>query len=141
MKKTKIVYSYYVIDILHKGHISHMKNAKIIAGKDGISIVGILTDKAVMEKKERPIISFEERMDIAKIIKYNDIVVPQTTYSPIPNLLAIKPNIHLESTSHNKNDINKIIKVMKSIGGEVIIMPYYPSQSSTNIKQKIKEEE
>ena len=133
----KIVYSYYVMDVAHKGHILHMKNAKTLAGKDGISIVGILTDSAVMEKKSKPIIPFEERMDLAQIIKYNDIVVPQITYSPIPNLKAIKPNIHLESTSHNKKDIEKIKKVMKTLGGEVIVMPYYPSQSSTNIKQKI----
>ena len=45
-----IVYSYYVLDIVHKGHLLYMKNAKAIAGKDGKSIVGILTDEAVMEK-------------------------------------------------------------------------------------------
>ncbi len=48
----KLVYSYYVLDIVHKGHLLMMKNAKSIAGKDGKLIVGILTDEAVMEKKK-----------------------------------------------------------------------------------------
>jgi len=29
--KMKIVYSYYVLDIVHKGHLEMMKNAKAIA--------------------------------------------------------------------------------------------------------------
>ena len=79
----KTVYSYYVLDILHKGHLVMMKNSKSIAGKDGKLIIGILTDEAAMEKKSRPIIPFEERRDIADAIKYVDVVVPQQTYSPI----------------------------------------------------------
>ena len=65
----KIVYSYYVLDIVHKGHLLMMKNSKAIAGEDGKLIVGILTDEAVMEKKSRPLISFEERMIFNPLIK------------------------------------------------------------------------
>ena len=66
----KIVYSYYVLDLIHKGHLLMMKNCKAIAGKDGRLIVGILTDEAVLEKKpKRPILSLGERIDIASSIK------------------------------------------------------------------------
>jgi len=71
----KIVYSYYVLDIVHKGHLLMMKNAKAIAGKDGKLIVGILTDEAVMEKKPKPTMPFEERIEIASAIKYVDVAV------------------------------------------------------------------
>ena len=134
----KIVYSYYVLDILHPGHLNQMKIAKTIAGKDGITIVGILTDEATMEKKARPILSFEERMAIAEAIKYNDIVVPQSTYSPIPNLTSLRPSVHLESTSHTPEAIEEVRKIMKNLGGEVIVFPYYPIESSTDIKNRIK---
>ncbi|HDM33021.1 MAG TPA: ADP-heptose synthase, partial [Deltaproteobacteria bacterium] len=76
----RLVYSYYVLDIVHRGHLLMMRNAKAIAGEDGKLIVGILTDEAVMEKKPKPILSFEERMDLASAIKYVDVVVPQETY-------------------------------------------------------------
>ena len=64
-----IVYSYYVLDIIHSGHLLMMKNAKNLAGPDGKLIVGILTEKATMEKKTKPIISFEERMEVASCYK------------------------------------------------------------------------
>jgi len=137
----KIVYSYYVLDLIHKGHLLMMKNSKAIAGKDGRLIVGILTDGAVLEKKpKRPVLSFDERIDIAASIKYVDAAIPQETYSPIPNLKKIRPDIHMESASHSEQEMAEIRKVVESYGGRVICMPYYPSQCSTNIKKKIKEE-
>ena len=133
-----IVYSYYVADILHRGHLIHMRNAKKLAGKDGISIIGILTDKAVMERKKKPILSLDERMELVKAIKYNDIVIPQTDYSPLNNMKDIHPDIMLESASHTQEDIEKARTLMSSLGGIVFVMPYYPIISSTGIKEKIK---
>ncbi len=136
----KIVYSYYVLDIVHKGHLEMMKNSKAIAGEDGKLIVGILTDKAVMEKKSKPVISFEERTELASAIKYVDLVVAQDTYSPLENIKAIKPDILMESSSHDEKAIEEERKFMESINGRVIVIPYFPSQSSNDIKNLIKKE-
>ena len=133
----KIVYSYYVLDIVHKGHLMMMKNAKAIAGEDGKLIVGILTDEAVMEKKPKPLLSFEDRIALADAIKYVDVVVAQETYSPLPNVMRIRPDILIESSSHAQRDIEKARKVMEEINGSVIVLPYFPGHSSTNIKNKI----
>jgi len=135
----KLVYSYYVLDIVHKGHLLMMKNAKAIAGEDGKLIVGILTDEAVMEKKEKPILSFEERIELASAIKYVDVAVAQETYSPLPNVMRIKPDILMESTSHDEEAIEKAREYMDSINGKVVVLPYFPSQSSAEIKNSIKE--
>lgn len=133
----KLVYSYYVLDIIHQGHLLMMKNAKALAGKDGKLIVGILTDEAVMELKSKPILSFEERIELANSIKYIDLVVPQETYSPLPNVKRIKPDILMESSSHTEEAVRDAEVFMKSIKGRVIVLPYFPSQSSTNIKSMI----
>lgn len=116
-----------------------MINAKAIAGEEGKLIVGILTDEAVMEKKAKPIVPFEERIELARAIKYVDVVVGQDTYSPLPNVMKIKPDILMESSSHSEEDIEKAREYMKSINGKVIVMPYFPTQSSSNIKNKVKQ--
>ena len=133
----KLVYSYYVLDIVHRGHLLMMKNAKAIAGEDGKLIVGILTDEAVMEKKPKPMTSFEERIELASAIKYVDVAVAQETYSPLPNVKRIKPDILMESTSHDEEAIEEAREIMESMNGKVVVIPYFPSQSSTNIKNKI----
>ncbi len=114
-----------------------MKNAKTIAGEKGRLVVGILTDKAVMEKKPKPVMSFEERIELAGAIRYVDAVVAQETYSPLPNIIRIRPDVVMESTSHDDAEIEKIREYMESINGKTIVIPYYPEQSSSNIKNAI----
>ena len=133
-----VVYSYYVLDIIHSGHLLMMKNAKTLAGSNGKLVVGILTDEATMEKKLKPIISFEERMEVAAAIKYVDIVVAQETYSPLPNVKKLKPDILMESSSHTHDAVREAEALMEKLGGKVVVLPYFPSQSSTAIKNLIK---
>lgn len=132
-----VVYSYYVLDIVHRGHLKMLRNAKKAAGPNGVSVVGILTKEAVMEKKKKPILSFDERMNLAESISFVDMVVAQDTYSPMVNLKKIKPDIAFESDSHAPEDIKEVEEYMSSIGGRVIVVPYYPYMSSTKIKEQI----
>ena len=133
-KNEKIVYAYVCGDIIHIGHITHLLNSK---GAGDRLYVGVLTDEAVMERKQKPVFSFKERMDLIRNLKCVDVVVPQDEYSPLKNVRAIKPDILAESTSHKPEDIKKAEAVMKEIGGRVIVFPYYSEQSSTNIKKTI----
>lgn len=133
-----IVYSYFVLDIVHRGHLLFMQNSKAIAGPHGRLIVGIVSDEAVFaEKGSCPILSFSERLELAQSIKYVDVVVEQEDYLPFNNVKTIKPSILIESNSHSDAQIKNSQTVMDEIGGRVIIMPYFKGQSSTNIKQKI----
>lgn len=122
----KIGYCYLVADIIHSGHLRHLRNCKAMCD---YLVAGILTDEACMEKKPKPTLSFAERVDIVSELKSVDSVVSQDTYSPIGNVHAIKPDILFESTSHTDPTINPY--------GRTVIMPYYPVQSSTAIKNKI----
>ena len=133
----RIVYSYYVADLLHSGHLYYMKQAKSIAGEKGLSIVGILSDKATMEKKKKPILPLSERIELAQAIKYNDVVIAQDTYSPIDNIKKLKPDIVLESSSHSDELIEKVTNCVESMKGRVILIPYTEAYeySSSSIKK------
>ena len=135
----KIVYAYVCGDILHEGHLLQLENGKALAGKDGRLIVGVLTDKAIMEKKSKPTISFRERLRLIQSLKCVDCAVPQDDYSPLNNLKALQPDIHMESMSHLGNEYLEELK--KGFKGRIIMTPYYPEQSSTAIKNKIKNSE
>lgn len=130
----KIGYCYVVGDILHRGHLLHFKNCKSMVDT---LICGVLSEKAVLEKKTSPIISFDERLELIGSIKYVNLAVCQNEYSPLNNCKAIRPDVLFESTSHAEMPANNF---MKSICGKVIVMPYYSGQSSTKIKGVIRNE-
>lgn len=136
-----IVYSYYVLDVVHKGHLEMLRNAKAVAGPNGRLIVGILTDKAVMEKKPCPIVPFEERVELARNIGCVDLVVAQETYSPYDNIESIRPDILMESTSHeipSKKEAALLGELISRLKIRVITIPYFPEHSSTQIKKQIR---
>ena len=136
-----LVYSYFVLDIVHRGHLMMLKNSKAIAGPDGRLIVGIVSDQAVLEKKGKaPTLSFSERLELANSIKYVDLVVAQKDYTPYENIKHIAPNILMESESHSEAQIDKGRQIMSDLGGKVIVMPYFDDQSSTLIKSKISQD-
>ena len=133
-----IVYSYFVLDIVHRGHLMMLKNAKAIAGPDGRLIVGIVSDEAVLAKKGKaPILDFSERLELANAIEFVDLVVSQQEYTPFTNVRNIVPNILMESESHDNAQIEEGRKLMAELGGSVIVLPYFQGQSSTSIKTKI----
>ena len=129
----RVVYAYVVADIFHIGHLKALENAR---EQGDHLIVGVLTDRATMEKKHKPIISFNERIEIIKSIGCVDEVVPQERYSPLENIKKIKPDILMESSSHEEMPANDFVK---EYGGKVVITEYYVRQSSTKIKDKVKE--
>lgn len=133
----KIVYAYVVADLLHTGHVLALENAKSLGGENSKLVVGVLTDEATMEKKPRPIVPFSERLILIKALRCVDAAIPQETYLPISNVRMIKPDILMESSSHSEQDLYEIRKIVDSYGGKVLIMPYYPEQSSTRIKEEV----
>ena len=120
-------YAYVVADILHAGHIRHLKNCKALCDK---LIVGVLTDEATMEKKPRPTLNFEERVAVIVELRCVDAVVPQHEYIPLVNLQEMKPDILFECQQH-------AVKEYDIEGLRIMAMPYYPGISSTEIKGRI----
>ena len=123
-------YAYVVADLFHIGHLKYLQSARILCDK---LIVGVLTDEATMEKKRKPIIPFEERLEIVAGLKCVDEAIVQKTYSPLPNAKRLHVDILFESTSHTPEAITEAEKTIS----RVFILPYYDGQSSTAIKEKV----
>ena len=129
-----LVYAYICGDILHKGHLEALRNAKALGDK---LIVGVLTDEAVMEKKPRPAMSFDERFDMVRSLDMVDIVVAQHEYSPLKNVVKMQIDVLAESDSH-EHVTKKFIDYLSTKGVRVVTYPYFPGHSSTGIKEKVK---
>lgn len=131
-----IVYAYIVGDILNFGHLRQLENAKALGDK---LIVGVLTDKAVMEMKPCPVIPFRDRLTLISALRCVDLAIPQDTYAPHNNVKYVGADILAESTSHSEELLVQGRFLMDGLGGRMVVLPYYEGISSTKIKEKIKE--
>ena len=134
MTQLILVYWYCVCDIIHRGHLEALKNAKALGDR---LVVGVLTDEAVMEKKPRPVVPFEARMEVVRNLRFVDAVVAQDEYSPIKNVVKMGVDILAESDSH-EHVTKKFIDYLATKGVRVVTYPYFPGHSSTEIKNRVK---
>lgn len=131
-RRRKTVYAYVAGDLLHIGHLRALQQAKDLGD---YLIVGVITDEGISAYKRRPIIPFEERIELVANFKCVDEVVKQESVDPTKNLKRIKPDILVHGDDWHENFPGA--KYMRSIEKKAVLTKYYQGQSTTKIIKKI----
>lgn len=131
----KKVYLGLTGDIIHPGIINIINEG----AKHGDVIVGLLTDKAIVNHKRLPYLTYEQRKNVVENLKGVSEVVPQEDWSYVPNLKRLKPDFIIHGDDWKTNYLSKIrdevYDVMKEWGGEVIEIPYTKGINSTALAE------
>ena len=135
--KNKTVYVPLAVDLLHSVHISILKKAK----RYGKVIVGLMTDKAISEYKQLPILDYNERFKILSGVKFIDEIVEQKNWDYSENIKKYKPDYFIHGDDWKKgiqkNQRKKVIKTLKRYRGKLIEISFSKNISSSEIKEKI----
>lgn len=128
-KNKTIVFTSGTFDMFHYNHLRMINYARALAD---ILIVGVSTDELVMSYKDKPVIPFQERLQIIEALKTPDIVIPQHTldHTEIVKKLNIDAFV-VGDDWWGKYDY------LKDLGVEVFYFPYGMGVSSTKIKESI----
>jgi phosphoenolpyruvate phosphomutase len=78
----KKVYLSITGDIVHPGIINIINEG----AKYGDVIIGLLTDKAIVNHKRLPYLTYEQRKSVVENLKNVFEVIPQDDWSYVPNL-------------------------------------------------------
>lgn len=134
----KIVFTNGCFDLIHKGHIYLLREAKKLGD---VLIVGINSDKSVKKIKgeKRPILKEGERTFIIDNIKGVDYVVLFDEETPEKLIKEICPDFLVKGGDYKKEEVVGKEFVEKS-GGRVIIIPYLKNFSTTKLIERIKNE-
>ena len=135
--KKKTVYLGMIGDIMHPGLINIINEG----ARYGDVMIGLYTDKAIATHSRLPFLTYEQRKNVIENIKGVSSIVPQDDWSYVPNLMKYKPEyiIHGDDWQYNsmKYIRDEVFKVMESLGGEVIEIPYTKGISSSSLKGAI----
>ncbi len=109
--------------------------------KYGDVMIGLFTDKAIATHKRLPYLNYEQRKNVIENIKGVSCVVPQDDWSYVPNLVKYKPDfiIHGDDWKEGPSKYlrDEVFKVMESMGGKVIEIPYTKGISASGLKETI----
>ena len=125
-----------VFDILHRGHIEYIKEAKKIGGSLIIGLNSDISVKALDKGENRPINDEVSRALLLSVITYVDAVVIFEENCPIQLIKDLQPDYYTKGGDYNLNEIPEG-KLIVSLGGKIIKSSYVNGFSSTNVIEKI----
>lgn len=131
---TVVGYTTGVFDLFHIGHLNILKKAKL---ECDYLIVGVTTDEEVERvKNKRPIIPFEERVQIVEAIKYVDQVVAENNTDKLQAWGNLKFNrIFKGDDWKGTPKWNHYEEEFSKNNVEVVYFSYTKGTSSTQIRQ------
>ena len=123
-------------DIIHKGHVQYLQEAKKLGD---ILIVGLNTDSSVKRLKgeDRPINDEMSRMIVMDALRSVDYVVLFEEDTPIELLKNIEPRFHVKGGDYSGALPES--EVIEKGGGELVFVNFIDGFSSTQIINKMKE--
>jgi glycerol-3-phosphate cytidylyltransferase len=133
-KEFAIILTAGTFDLLHIGHINILREAKKLGY---YLIVALSTNELVKSHKGHyPVLSYKQRAEALRAIKYVDEVVKQSKLIDIKQFKDLSADLFIIGDDwKNRNDVSGLTWLKKH--KKVKFVPYTKELSTTKIKNKI----
>jgi len=132
----KVGFTNGCFDILHRGHIKYLDQARKTVD---FLFVGVNDDNSVkkLKGKNRPVNNVKDRIDFLNRATLDDaFIICFSEPTPIKLIKKIKPDILIKGGDYKANEIVGSSFVKKN-NGQVKIIPFVKGYSTSNIIRKI----
>jgi D-beta-D-heptose 7-phosphate kinase/D-beta-D-heptose 1-phosphate adenosyltransferase len=135
-QRGRVVFTNGVFDLLHPGHVDVLLGAR--RAGDHL-VVGLNSDASVRRLKgpERPVRNEAERAYVLAAFEMVDCVVLFEQDTPLELIRLLEPDVLVKGGDYSEDSIVGAPDV-RSRGGEVLIIPLTPGQSTTSIIRKLR---
>jgi rfaE bifunctional protein nucleotidyltransferase chain/domain len=131
-----VVFTAGVWDILHVGHLNLLRRARALGDR---LIVGVLTDEAAERYKPRPVMPFDQRLELISELRTVDDVVQVDDTNATTLLQQLKPHILVHGSDILKKADWEIGQTwMREHGRQFVVLPYTEGVSSTRLKTTVR---
>lgn len=133
----RLVFTNGVFDVLHAGHCRYLAEARACGD---MLIVGMNTDASVRrlgKGPDRPINPLEDRAEVLSALRAVDGVIPFEEDTPEALITLLRPDIHVKGGDYTEEQLPEA-KIVRSYGGDVIILSLLEGRSTTNIVRRIR---
>jgi D-beta-D-heptose 7-phosphate kinase/D-beta-D-heptose 1-phosphate adenosyltransferase len=131
----RIVLTCGCFDILHRGHIGYLQEAKALGD---VLIVGVNSDASITRLKGpgRPINVLEDRLGVLAGMSCVDYLAPFHQDVPYELIEAIRPDVYVKGGDYTRERLPEA-HLVQALGGRVEILPFFTNRSTTGIIHRI----
>ena len=136
---TPVVVTNGVFDILHRGHVTYLAQARALGAS---LVVAANTDASVKrlgKGDDRPLNSCEDRMAVLAALESVSLVVPFSEDSALEVVQEIQPGIYVKGGDYDMTAIPEG-KAVLAYGGQAVAIDFEHDRSTTKLLSKVRQQ-
>jgi D-beta-D-heptose 7-phosphate kinase/D-beta-D-heptose 1-phosphate adenosyltransferase len=135
-RKKIIVFTNGCFDILHRGHVELLREAK---GLGDILVVGLNSDASVrrLKGRGRPLVGEKDRAVVLAALEAVDRVVIFGEDTPLEAIRALEPDVLVKGAEYGREEIVGA-SIVEESGGRVKRVPMRKGFSTTSLIRKVR---
>ncbi|MFC3108495.1 adenylyltransferase/cytidyltransferase family protein [Undibacterium arcticum] len=133
-----------VFDILHRGHVTYLAQARALAtapGSSGSLVVAVNTDASVKrlgKGDDRPINQCEDRMAVLAALESVSLVVAFDEDTALETVLLARPEIYAKGGDYQMDAIPEGRAVL-AYGGQAVAIDFEHDRSTSKLLSKVRQ--
>jgi rfaE bifunctional protein nucleotidyltransferase chain/domain len=132
-----MVFTNGVFDILHRGHVSYLAQAKSLGASLVVGVNADISVRMLGKGDDRPINTEMDRMALLASLESVDLVVPFSDKTPVSLIAQIKPEIYVKGGDYDIDTLEETALV-RTWGGLAYAIPFIHFSSTTKLLEKIR---
>lgn len=132
-----VVFTNGVFDILHRGHVSYLAQARSLGAS---MVVGVNADSSVKmlgKGDDRPLNPEADRLALLASLESVDLVVLFSEKTPVELIAQVKPDIYVKGGDYEIDSLAETALV-KTWGGKAFAIPFIHDRSTTALLRRIR---
>lgn len=135
-----MVFTNGVFDVLHRGHVSYLAQARALAGEGGSLVLALNTDASARRLGKGPDRPLNGEVDRAMVIAALESVSLVTWFdedTPLELIAEIRPDVLVKGGDYDMAKLAET-QVVEAYGGRAMAIPFVDGYSTTALVRKIR---
>jgi D-glycero-beta-D-manno-heptose 1-phosphate adenylyltransferase len=135
--KRPLVFTNGVFDILHRGHVTYLAQARALGASLLIAANSDVSARALGKGDDRPVNKLEDRCAVLAALESVTLVTWFEEETPLTLIQSVKPEVLVKGGDWKPESIVGA-KEVKGWGGAVHSIPLVPGRSTTSVIERIR---
>jgi rfaE bifunctional protein nucleotidyltransferase chain/domain len=132
-----IVFTNGVFDILHRGHVSYLDQARSFGASLVVGVNADISVRMLGKGDDRPLNQETDRMALLASLESVDLVVMFSEKTPVQLIEKIKPDIYIKGGDYDIDTLAETALV-RTWGGKAYAIPFIHDRSTTALLTRIR---
>ena len=132
-----LVFTNGVFDILHRGHVTYLEQAKGLGASLVVAVNGDASVRRLGKGDDRPLNTLDDRMAVLAALACVDLVVPFDADTPRDLIITCAPDVLVKGGDYTSATTAGAAEVIAR-GGRFVAIPFRHDRSTTSLLRRIR---